>query len=145
MLLQLWGRELGAFKWTGSISWPDSKGFGLAHYLTFISSLLQIFSSQKEARRMKPDYSVVLSLMVPPAPKWMVRKELIIRLVYWRAQDAAAMQNQRIIGEHCTLTQRSALSLPTHLHFFNLPHFLRDQILQFVRLKGKITHNSSFF
>lgn len=60
---------------------------------------------------MKPDYSVVLPLIVhihfsgcgipppPHAPEGMVRTELIIRLVHIRARHAA-MQNQRITGEH---------------------------------------------
>lgn len=114
MLLQLWKKELGAVKWTDSIPWPDSKGFGLAHYLTFISSLLQILSSQKEAQSIKPDYSVELQPIVhihfwvcdmpppPQAPEPMVRKELIMRLVYRRAHNAA-MQNQRITEEHYLL------------------------------------------
>lgn len=63
---------------------------------------------------MKPDYSVVLSLIVhihfsgcgapppPQAPEGMVRKELIIKLVHRRAHNAA-MQNQRITGEHYLL------------------------------------------
>lgn len=63
---------------------------------------------------MSPDYSVVLSLIVhihfsgcgtplpPQAPERMVRKDLIIRLLHRRAPNAA-MQNQRLTGEHYLL------------------------------------------
>lgn len=101
----------GLLSGLAQIPWPDGKGFGPAHYLTFIRSLLQILSSQKEAKSMKPAYSVVLSLVVhthfsgcgipppPQAPEGMGRRELIIRLVRRRAHNAAR-RNQRIAGEH---------------------------------------------
>lgn len=112
------------------------------------------FLAVRKRPSMKPDNSVVLSLIVhihfsewgtpPPAqaPKGMVRKELIIRLAHRRAHNAA-IKNQRITGEHDLLKGQPSLPQQIFIHFFSMPNFLRDQILEFMRLNEIHTTSAS--